>query len=358
MPKSLLLITGASGFVGSHAVRFALEGFNYDAVVCTDVQTSDQYGYWTARKLWRYVQADLTKPEDLENLRKVLEEFPEHQITVWHIGGCFNYAAPRELLYRVNVLGTKNLAEMLLKIGAAKIQRLIFWSGGVVYGNFDSLDASLPADENYPVNPQNDYGWSKKEAEDWLLFFNRQFALPVTIMRLAAIYGPNARYGMGVALWLNDQGLLAPMLAGNAKKNHVALIHVEDVVRVADFLSEAKESNGEIYNVVDDIPYTVKQASEFIGERLNNKPFSSFSLPGWVLRTLIKLVQKRAKQLGGKPSIDPELGNMVLLDAWMSNKKLRDLGMRHGHIPGLLKYWDSLRGLADTIERYKKEARP
>lgn len=356
MPN-LLLITGVSGFVGTHAVRFALKNPNYDTVIGTDLQSSEDYGHRTSNKPFKYIQADLTKPEDLENLRKVLEEFPNHKITVWHIGGCFNYAASRNLLYRVNVLGTKNLAEMLLKIGVEKIQRLVFWSGGVVYGNFDSPKADLPADENYPVNPQNDYGWSKKEAEDWLMFFNRQFALPVTIMRLAAIYGPGARYGMGVALWLNDQGLLAPMLAGNASRNHVALIHVEDVVRVADFLSVAMEANGEIYNVIDDIPYTVKEASELIGEKLNNRPFVSFSLPGWVLRTLIKLVQKRAGQLGGRPSIDPELGNMVLLNAWMSNQKLRNLALRCGKIPGLLKYPDSLQGLADTIEQYKKEAR-
>ena len=364
MPN-LLLITGAAGFVGRYAVEFALKESQYDFILATDLRAPDYQIRIVGQKKFAFIKADLTKPEDVAKIRDWLRAFPDCKITVWHIGGCFNYSASRELLYRVNVLGTKALLEMLLSLGieffkssdetlTSRIQRFVFWSGGVVYGDFNHPDGVLPANENYPVNPQNDYGWSKKEAEDWVLHFHKTFGLSVTIMRLAAIYGPNSRYGMGSALVLNARGHLAPIIAGN-RHNKTALVHVEDVIRVASFLSRVPEADGEVYNVVDYTAYSLKTISGFIGEKLNNKPFSGFSLPAWVFKFLIKLIILRAKQLGGKPIIDPELGNMVLLNSHMSNQKLRKLARNYYLDDSLFQFPDSLIGLAKTIEWYGKE---
>jgi len=359
MPN-LLLITGAAGFVGSHAVKFALKNSNYDVVLATDIRELDLRGIESIApkdKVFGFIKADLTKPEQLEEIIKYLKNFSDHKIVVWHIGGCFNYQAPKELLYRVNVLGTKALLEKLWKFEQrSRLQRFVFWSGGVVYGTFSHPKGTLPADENYPVDPQNEYGWSKKMAEDWVLYFDRQLSLPATILRLGAIYGPNSVYGMASALFLNASGQLAPLLVGDPN-NKVALIHVEDVVRVADFLAWAPEASGEIYNVTDDNDYTMKEISFFMGKKLNNTPFASFALPAWVFRTLIKFVNLRIKKLGGTPIIDPELGNMVLLNSWMSNEKLMALTRKYGREHNLLKYPDSLFGLTDTIESYKKEGK-
>ncbi len=354
---NILLITGASGFVGSHAVKFALESPNYDVVVATDIREPDFLSEAAGNPKFKFIKASLTEPQDFKKIEEFLKAYPEWPITIWHIGGCFNYSVSRELLYRVNVLGTKMLLETFLPrwLFTRSLQRFVFWSGGVVYGGFNHPKGTLPADENYPVDPQNDYGWSKKEAEDWVLYFHKQFNVPVTIMRLGAVYGPKSIYGMANALFLNASGQLAPLLAGNPE-NKAALIHSEDVVRAADFLSWAPEADGEIYNVVDDALYTLKEVSKLMGEKLNNKPYTSVALPAWVLKTLIGLVNRRAKQLKGMPVIDPELGNMVLLNSWVTNQKLKALAHKRGR-DDLLKYADSLAGLEQAINWYKKEGK-
>jgi dihydroflavonol-4-reductase len=362
MPKTLLLITGASGFVGSHAVKFALNSPNYDCVLATDIKEIN-YQWSESLKEFVFLKADLTNSRDIQQIADFIKNRNDlHRLVVWHIGGVFNYSAPRELLYRVNVSGTRALLEALWELNGivesdgrffCRMQRFVFWSGGIVYGNFNHPKGILPAEENYPVNPQNDYGWSKKEAEDWILFYHQRSRFPVTIMRMAAIYGVHSRYGMGSAIALNADGRLAPLLVGDPR-NHVALIHVEDVIRVADFLSWAPEADGEIYNVVDDSVCTLKEISIFLGQELNNKPFKFFSLPSWVMKTLIKLVNRKAKELGGLPVIDPELGNLVLINSWMSNRKLKTLAEKHNR-PDLLKYPFSRLGLAETISGYKKE---
>ena len=285
MPHALL-ITGASGFVGSHAVKYALNNFFYDNIIATDLRKGNGASLYSNDTEFQFLQPDFTSPDGLAKIRSAMENLRDYKFVIWHIGGLFNYSASASLLYKVNVIGTRNLMTMLQE-SKFDIQRFIFWSGGVVYGDFNHPDGKLPASEEYPIKPQDDYGWSKKSAEDWILFYNRTFHLPTTIMRLGAIYGPNSRYGMACAILLNASGQLAPLLVGD-KENMAGLIHAEDVVRVADFLSWAEEANGEIYNVVDN-SRSVSEVAKFIGEQVHNKPFGGFRLPAWVLKTLIKL---------------------------------------------------------------------
>lgn len=368
--SKILVITGAAGFVGSHALKFAFQDLydKYELVIATDVvdlsydpnPTRDSHipvSSRSTRHKLHFVKADLRNPNDMTAILRELRQKPHSDIVIWHMGAVFNYTAPRRLIYDVNVLGTKHLLEALTENTdiVRRIARFVFWSGGVVYGDFNDPQVPLPATEEYPVNPTNNYGWSKKEGEDWVLFFHKNFGVPVTIMRLAAIYGPGARYGMANAYSLMAKGQLPPFIIGDGT-NHGALIHAEDVVRVADFLASVEEANGEIYNVVDMTPYTTAELSIFLGKELKNEPFHRFGLPMWVFNIFMKGINGAAKRLQGKPVIDLELANLILADNWMSNEKLLDLAKQHNRpYNGLFKYPDSLEGLRQTIAWYRKE---
>ncbi|MDA2936518.1 NAD(P)-dependent oxidoreductase [Patescibacteria group bacterium AH-259-L05] len=352
-----LVITGASGFVGSHALDFALtnELSSYGYVIATDIR---ELGYVPEYKdkHFTFVKADFTNADDMTAILRELRQKPYSEIVVWHMGAIFNYTIPRRLIYDVNVLGTEHLLEALTTFDdiRQRIRRFVFWSGGVLYGDFNDPHVSLPATEEYPVNPTNDYGWSKKEGEDRVLFFHKKFGIPVTIMRLAAIYGPRSRYGMAVAYSLMAKGQLVPFIIGDGT-NHGALIHAEDVVRVADFLASVDEANGQIYNVVDKTPYTSAELTTFLGRELNNEPFQRLRLPLWIFKLFIKTIDRTAQRVNGEPLVDMELAHMTLADNWMSNKKLIDLAKRHGRENDLLKYPDSLEGLKQTLDWYRKE---
>ncbi|MDO8516437.1 MAG: NAD(P)-dependent oxidoreductase [bacterium] len=352
--RSLVLITGASGFVGTHAIKFALaHREKYDFVLATDVRKLSYPYDLPGEDRFRFVEADFTKSESMSTLMDVVKSLDAKNIWVWHIGGLFNYTAQFPALYRVNVEGTDNLIRACREKLAFRIQRLIFWSGGVVYGDFNAPGASLPADESYPVDPQNPYGLSKMLAEKNLLSFHRDCGFPVTIMRNGAIYGEWSKYGMANAYMLNYRGYLAPLLVGDGT-DHAALIYAGDAIRVADFLGSVPESNGEIYNVVDSCA-TMDAVSSFIGEQFNNKPWQKFHLPKFVLRTIVRGVVKDNKILGGYPVIDPGLGDMTLLNSWVSNKKLMALAEKHGVRDTLLEYPNGIDGLRHTIAWFKAQ---
>ncbi|MDA2922786.1 NAD(P)-dependent oxidoreductase [Patescibacteria group bacterium AH-259-L07] len=352
-----LVITGASGFVGSHALDFALtnELSSYSYVIATDIR---ELGYVPEYKdkHFTFLKADLTKMNDIDKIMNKIRARKSDEIVVWHMGAIFKYDIPRYILDNVNVFGTKQLLEALSRFDdiLKRMRRFVFWSGGIVYGDFNDFHIPLPATETYPAHPTDNYGWSKKDAERLILFFHEQLGVPVTIMRLAAIYGPRSQYGMANALEIVAKGRLAPFIVGKGT-NHVALIHAEDVVRTADFLASVDEANGEIYNVVDMTPYTVADVSTFIGKKLDNKPFQKFKLPRLVFKTFMRMTESAAKRTKSEPLVDLEMGKFMLADNWMSNEKLLELAEKYDRRHNLFKYPDSLEGLKQTIEWYRNK---
>ncbi len=86
---------------------------------------------------------------------------------------------------RVNTLGTENLAEVAAH---TRVKRLIFLSSVKVNGE-NSLSDS-PIDETSPTNPQDHYGISKLEAEKALFRIAAETGLEVVILRPPLVYGP------------------------------------------------------------------------------------------------------------------------------------------------------------------------
>lgn len=83
---------------------------------------------------------------------------------------------------------------------AAGVRRLIFLSTVKVYG--ESTRPGEAFKETDALNPQDDYGESKKQAEEVLRAF-RQRGLEVCCLRLPLIYGPRAKANLcGCSAWL------------------------------------------------------------------------------------------------------------------------------------------------------------
>ena len=247
--------------------------------------------------------------------------------------------------------------------GILLFKRFVFWSGGVAYGDFNHPLGTLPATETYPTVPANDYGWSKLEAEEWAMHFHENSGISVTIMRLGAIYGPYSRYGMGAAIILQAKGQLEPVIVGSGN-NKTAMIHAEDVARVAHFLGNCRDANGEVYNVVDDTSPTLAEQAICIGREVGNEPFHNFRMPVRVFRFLIWLTRSMSKWLESEVIIDPGLGEIILLNSWMSKVKLMKLAEENAELikelfPGeegyLLKHPNTLDGLKQTIGWFREE---
>lgn len=156
-----LLVTGATGFVGSHVAAAAREAGL--PLRCTVRSTSDTR--WLEGLGAELVRADLRRPE-------ALEEAVEGVGAVVHLAGITK--APRPELYRrVNAEGAVRLAEAALRAG---VRRFVFVS---------SLAARGPDGAEGPVSA---YGASKRAAEERLRRLEDE--LEVVVLRPGGVYGP------------------------------------------------------------------------------------------------------------------------------------------------------------------------
>lgn len=226
--KSKVLLTGATGFIGSHlAGRLISEGFTVRALVRNPRNISRLSSLGV-----ECLQGDL-----LDRAR--LDQVVKHCDVVYHLAVARPGRGPEAKAFRrVNVEGTENLARASME---ADVSRFVFASSGGVYG----VSGNSPALESQPAAPDSPYRRSKHDAEQLLLAFHRNKQLPVVIARLPSVMGP------GSTSWLDlirtvSRSRFRMIGRGNNRK-HVGF--VADIVSGLRLCADVPGIEGEIYNL-------------------------------------------------------------------------------------------------------------
>lgn len=363
----LILVDGAKGHTGTFLVKALLEKYKNCKIVATDLPTDTRKELMTKETLFskdlgymlevlddervEYIPADLTKPDTLKELFK-----GKRYDIIYHPASLYDYFAKLEILRKINVEGTRNLLEIICETQDLNKVRFIHWSTCGVYGEpkykYDSKTKYvIPADEDAPYDPPNDYSISKMEQEYVVKEFYEKKGLKMTIVRPAPIFGPYQTYGTyHILLVLKAMGVSAVPLI-HPKKHRLMLpsIHVEDLVLASIFVSEKDESIGEAYSIIHDMVFT----DDWI-EWLNQKLDLNFTYtPVWF--PIFKIVAKMAlwigkrrdlksRKLGTRPLLDVPMLKYVTHQYAFSNKKIKDLGYK-------FKY-DTWTGFKETIDWY------
>lgn len=325
----LALVTGAGGFVGSHMVQYLLSrGY--------EVLASDRPG--VAVGPWgnnvRYLPMDL---EDSGSVQAI-ENYSFNK--VFHIAGLFDYTASWEKLFAINCLGTKRLLNALTK-NKSSIHSIVVWSSGSVYGR--SFKHRPIAETETPL-PINAYEKSKWLQEQEALGFIQSHHLPVIVVRPAAIYGPQSRYGLAIPIFMIKSGILR-FIPG--KGDFVGgYAHVDDVVAAAEFLSGKSEAVGQIVNISDDSVMPVGEALELAASILK-VIFFKIHIPLTPIKITAWLDQQFSRWLKKRPLLEPDLIGYLGRDSWMDNTKLKKFGYS-------LKYPSLKAGLPEVICWYQQ----
>jgi len=296
-------------------------------VRATDLKSAD-HGYVDRLEV-EFVPADLTRKE---TLRPVLQEADY----VFQTASVFDYSAPWDLLYQVNVEGTRNLCEVALETNP---EIIVHWSSGAIYG----ISKELPIKETSAVEPSNNYEKSKWMQEQIALEFHRKYGLPVTVMRPASVYGPRSKYGAIIPIFMLARAEL-PAIPGSGKTIGT-FVHVKDVVGSALFLASKKEVVGESYNVADDSHYTNEELLLYAAELLDVK-VRRFHIPASIIHLRAWWSEWGAKLKGKKPVIERDAVQYLFHDYWLDNSKIKELGYK-------LIYPDVKKGLKETIRWYQ-----
>ena len=175
-----ILITGASGFIGSFIVEEALRrGFETWAAV----RKSSSREYLQDERI-HFIELNLSSEEKLvEQLRGKDFDYVVHAAGVTK---CLNKADFR----RINTNGTKNLVDALLEV-KMPLKRFVFVSSLSIFGAIREQQPYGEIRETDTPQPNTAYGRSKLEAEAYLDSLGSR--VPYIILRPTGVYGPRER---------------------------------------------------------------------------------------------------------------------------------------------------------------------
>lgn len=263
-----ILITGASGFIGSFIVEEALnQGFETWAAI----RKSSSKEYLQDERI-HFIELNLSSKAQL------IEQLRPHQFDyVVHAAGvtkCLNKADFR----RINTEGTKNLVDALLDL-QMPLKRFVFLSSLSVFG---AIKEQLPYDEireDDTPKPNTEYGRSKLEAERYIDSIGSR--LPYIILRPTGVYGPREK----------DYFMMAKSIkqhidfAVGYQRQDITFVYVTDVVQ-AVFLALEKGETGRKYFLSDGQVYQSTTFSDLIHEELGRPWWLRITAPVWVLRVV------------------------------------------------------------------------
>ena len=237
---SRVLVTGGSGFIGSHLVaRLASEG-------CKEILVLDKYvdhGKFDSYNNVKTVQCEITQ---VEKLKRVISEVDcIFHMAVLPLGACTQN--PRFCL-EINVEGTFNVIEAAKDAGVKKI---VFSSASSVYG-----DTEQTMDESHPLNARTMYGASKIAGEYFIRAFYDLYKLDYAILRYMNVYGPGQIGGLIMNVLKRIKDGSPPIIFGDGSQSF-DFVYVTDVVN-ANILAMEKDVTDEAFNVGGDEEVTVK----------------------------------------------------------------------------------------------------
>ena len=242
-----ILITGHDGFLGSHLVNYLSK--NYEIVGLSKNKQP-------RRPDIQQIKSDIRKI--------TLKSIPKDIYCIIHLAAitdvkyCQN--EPTEC-FDVNVKGTQNLLELARKLNS----KFIYMSTSHVYG----VPKKNPITEEHPKNPTSIYSASKLAGEIMCESYAKTYNMPITILRLFSVYGPNS------PTHLVTSRIISQMLSGNLLKlgnlkPKRDFIYIQDVINVIELvLKKSKGFNS--YNVGTGRSYSIKEVCKFLEEISNKK---------------------------------------------------------------------------------------
>lgn len=252
--KGQILITGASGFIGQHLVRIALQQ-GYE--VCVAIRPGG--GRPSADSPVSTIELDYA---DAEGMARAMSSYAERcgSTKPWryviHNAGLTKTADP-QLFYEANAEHTRRLCHALRQ-ARVEPERFVLMSSLSSYGASPSTDGILRAEQ--PQRPTTHYGRSKLLAEQYV----RESGLPYAILQPTGVYGPgDMDYLMAIQSMQRGINFMAGL-----EVQYLTFVYGEDVARSAIFIAEHPEAEGRAFIVSDGQEYTDRAFGELCRELL------------------------------------------------------------------------------------------
>ena len=292
-----ILITGASGFIGSFIVEEALRrGFETWAVV----RKSSSRAFLQDERI-HLIELNLSSEEQLTTQLK------DYQFDyVIHAAGVTK-SLHKEDFFRINTEGTKHFVRALLAT-QNNLKRFVYISSLSIMGAIREQQPYQEIREEDEAMPNTAYGKSKLDAEQWLDTIKD---LPYVILRPTGVYGPRER----------DYFMMAKSIKAHTdfavgfKQQDITFVYVTDVVQ-AVFLACEKGVTGRRYFLSDGEVYQSSTFSNLIRKELGNPWWIRITAPLWVLRIVTFCGEYIGKMTGKVTALNNDKYNIMRQRNW------------------------------------------
>ena len=292
-----ILITGASGFIGSFIVEEALKrGFETWAAIRKSSSKE-----WLQDERIRFIELNLSsKAQLVEQLRGQDFDYVVHAAGVTK---CLNKAD----FQRINTEGTKNLVEALIEV-EMPLKRFVFVSSLSIFGAIKEQQPYEAIRESDTPQPNTAYGRSKLAAEQYL---EKKKGLPYIILRPTGVYGPREKDYFIMAKSIQQHSDFAV----GYKRQDITFVYVKDVVQ-AVFLALEKGEDGRKFFLSDGEVYQSATFSNLIHEALGRPWWIRITAPVWVLRIVTFFGEYIGRMTGKVTALNNDKYNILKQRNW------------------------------------------
>jgi UDP-glucose 4-epimerase len=264
--KNKILITGASGFLGTALVQYMNEK-SLCIIQASRANIAGAECHFKVKKEFEQVNwlSALVDVDVVIHLAARVHMMQEH------------LSNPLDEYRRINTEGTINLAKQASEAG---VRRFIFLSTAKVNGEwtiyphrFTEIDKPSPADY---------YSLSKYEAERELELLSIKSGMEVVILRPPLTYGPNVKGNLYQLMWFLSRGIPLPFGGVNSKRS---MISIQNLVEIITICVDHPNAANNVYLVSDDNDISVSELINKINIEMNSSSFI-FSPPLLLLKFL------------------------------------------------------------------------
>ena len=246
-----ILVTGATGLVGSHLVESLLSDGHPASSIRALVRPHSDTAFLKDKGV-ELCYGDLLDLDSLKTATKDVE-------IVFHCAAALQEKR-REIFREINCEGTEHLLEAA---GCSGVEKFIHVSTIGIYG----LLRRAPAAEDHPQSPLRLYAVSKLGAEKRVWEYCRTRSMKPVVLRPTAIVGERDRC-ITRRLIDSTRKKIVPLI--NRGETLISFVHARDVARALILASESQQAVGNAYNV-QGFSAPLKEVLEFFMKAVGSK---------------------------------------------------------------------------------------